>query len=42
LIGKPEGKEIVGKSGRRWENKINVHLEMCKLTAWNGFNWLRI
>jgi len=42
LAVKTEGKKHVGKSSRRWENKINVHLIMCKEKAWNAFNWLKV
>jgi len=42
MTGKPEGKEHVGKYSGRWENKINLHQEICKGKAWNGFNRLRI
>ena len=42
LRGKPEVKEYVRKFSHRWENKINVHLKMCKEITWNGFNWLRM
>jgi hypothetical protein len=42
LTGKPEGKEHVGDSSLRRENKTNVHLKMCKEIAWNAFNWLKI
>jgi hypothetical protein len=39
---KQELRKHVGKSRRRWENKINLHQEMCKGMSWNGFNRLRI
>jgi hypothetical protein len=32
-VGKPEGKRLLGRSRRRWENELG---------AWIGFDWLRI
>jgi len=41
LTGKT-GEVHVGKSSRRWENKSNIHLKLCKEETWNAFNWLQI
>jgi hypothetical protein len=35
LIEKPEGKRTLGRSRRRWKNKIRKHFRL-------GFIWLRI
>jgi len=42
LTGKTEGRKHVGKSSRQSENKINIHLKVCKEKAWNAFIWLNI
>jgi hypothetical protein len=42
LEGKAEGKKHVEKSRLRWENKINLHQEVCKGLEWNEFSRLRI
>ena len=36
LVGKPEGKRLVGKPGRRWE--VNIKMDLQE----EGGSWLRI
>jgi len=38
LIGKPEGKRILGRTRRRWE----TFLEKYGGKLWTGFIWLRM
>jgi hypothetical protein len=42
LVGKPEGKSLLGRPRHRWEDGIKMDL---RDTGWGGgivFNWLRI
>jgi hypothetical protein len=42
LVGKPEGKKLLGRPTRRWEDNIKMdHRERGWLT-WTGLIWLRI
>jgi hypothetical protein len=37
LMGKPEGKKLLGRSGRRWQNNIKIEFkEIC----WDGADWI--
>ena len=38
LVGKPEGKRLLGRPRGWWENDIKMEL---KEVGWNGVNWLR-
>ena len=41
LVGKPEGKRALGRPRRRWEDNIEVDLEVgCG--AWTGTIWVRV
>jgi hypothetical protein len=39
LVGKPEGKTQLGRTRRRWEDKIKMGLQEV---GWTGLGWLRI
>jgi hypothetical protein len=41
LVGKPEGKILLGRPRRRWEDNIRMDLTEGK-KVWTGFIWLRI
>jgi hypothetical protein len=42
LVGKPEGRRPLGRSGRRWEDNIKMDLREVGWGAWTGSIWLRI
>jgi hypothetical protein len=42
LVGKPEGKGPLGKSGHSWECNITVDLKKQNGRAETGFTWLKI
>jgi hypothetical protein len=37
LVGKPEGKRLLERPRRRWENDIKVDLAEI---GWGGMNWI--
>jgi hypothetical protein len=37
LAGKPEGKRPLGRSGRKWEDNINIYLGE---TGYDGVDWI--
>jgi hypothetical protein len=39
LVGKPEGKGLLGRPKRRWEN--NVEME-CRQIGWGGMDWIAL
>ena len=39
LVGKPEGKRLLGRPRHRWEDNIKMALEEV---GWTGSMWLRI
>jgi hypothetical protein len=39
LVGKPEGKKLLGRPRRRWEDNIKMDLQEVVGTGWS---WLRI
>jgi hypothetical protein len=41
LVGKPEGKRLLGRPRRRWEDGIRMDLREIGLGVWIGFDWLR-
>jgi hypothetical protein len=41
LVGKPEGKRLLGGPRRRWEDRIRMDLREIGLGVWIGFDWLR-
>ena len=42
LVGKPEGKRLLGRPIRRWEDNIKMDLQEVRCGAWTGSSWLRI
>jgi len=42
LVGKPEGKKLLGRPRRRWEDNIKLDLQEVGCGAWTGSIWLRI
>jgi hypothetical protein len=40
LVGKPEGKRLLGRPRRRWEDGIRKNLRETGLRVWIGFDWL--
>jgi hypothetical protein len=40
LVGKPEGKKLLGRPRHRWESNVKMDLFGCRLLA--GFIWLRM
>jgi hypothetical protein len=37
LVGKPEGKRLLGRLRRRWVDNMNIEL---RETAWCGMDWI--
>jgi hypothetical protein len=42
LVGRPEGKTLLGRTRRRWEDNIKMDLREIRSMGRNGFSWLRI
>jgi hypothetical protein len=42
LVGKPEGKRLLGRPRLRWEDGIKMYLREIGWRLWSGFSWLRI
>jgi hypothetical protein len=42
LMGKPEGKRLIGRPRRRWEDGIRIYLREIGLGVWIGFDWFWI
>jgi len=44
LVGKTEGRRLLGRPSRRWENTIKIELQDvgCGEGVWTGSSWLRI
>ena len=42
LVGKPEGKRLLGIPRRRWEDIIMMDLQEWDVRVWTGLSWLRI
>jgi hypothetical protein len=40
LVGKSEGKRPLGRSRRRWEDRVRMDLREIGLGVWIGFDWL--
>ena len=38
LVGKPEGKRLLGRPKGRWKQDIKIELQEV---GWNGVDWLR-
>jgi hypothetical protein len=41
LVGKTEGKRLIGRPRRRLENGIGMDLRQITLGVWIGFDWLK-
>jgi hypothetical protein len=41
LVGKSEGKRLLGRPRRRWKYGIRMDLREIGLGVWIGFDWLR-
>jgi hypothetical protein len=39
LVGKPEGKRLLGKPRRRWVDNIKMDL---RVTEWDGMDWIQL
>jgi hypothetical protein len=42
LVGKPEGKRLLGRPRRGCEDDIKMDLQEVRCVAWTGLIWLRI
>jgi hypothetical protein len=42
LVGRPEGKSVVGRPRLRWENGIKIDFRDIGWEVWSGFTSLRI
>jgi hypothetical protein len=42
LVVKPEGKRLLGRPRRRWENGIRMDRKEIDWGVLSGFTWLRI
>jgi hypothetical protein len=42
LVGSPEGKTLLGRHTRRWEDNIKLDLRKIGIDELTGFSWLRI
>jgi hypothetical protein len=42
LVGRHEGKRLLGRPRRRWEDNIKVAHQEVGWGAWTGLLWLRI
>jgi hypothetical protein len=42
LIGRPEGKRLLGRSRNLWEDNIRMDIMEINGKAWAGFIWLRM
>jgi hypothetical protein len=42
LMGKPEGKRLLGRPRHRWEDGIRMYLMEIDWGVWNGSIWRRI
>ena len=42
LVGKPEGKRLLDRPRRRWEDTIKMDLEEMGRVVGTGWSWLRI
>jgi hypothetical protein len=42
LVGKPEGKRLLGRPRRRWEDNIKMDFRKWDVGVWTGSIWLRI
>jgi hypothetical protein len=42
LVGRPEGRQPLGRPRRRWEDNIKMVLQEVGLGAWTGLSWLSV
>jgi hypothetical protein len=42
LVGKPEGKRLLGRPRRRWKGNIKIDIHEVAYGGWTGSIWLRI
>ena len=42
LVGKPEGRRLLGRPRRRWEDNIKMDLEEVGRCCGTGWSWLKI
>jgi hypothetical protein len=42
LVGRPEGRRLLGRSRRRWEIILKWIVKTWDGRAWTGLSWLRI
>jgi len=42
LVGRPEGKELLGRPGRRWKDNIKWIFEKLDGEAWTGLIWFKL
>jgi hypothetical protein len=42
LVGRPEGKRLLGRPRYRWEDSIEKDLQEMRWGEWNGLIWLKI
>jgi hypothetical protein len=42
FVGKPEGKRLLGRHRRRWEDILRWILRKWDVGVWIGLSWLRI
>jgi hypothetical protein len=42
LVGKSEGKKLLGRARRRWEDYIKTDFRAIRWEGWTAFIWLRI
>jgi hypothetical protein len=38
LVGKPEGKRLLRRPRRRWDDNINAHLQEVEYGVWTGLS----
>jgi hypothetical protein len=41
-VGKPEGKQPLGRPRHRWEDNIKMDLQEVGCEVWTELSWLRI
>jgi hypothetical protein len=41
LVGRPEGRRLLGRPRRKWEDNIKMDLREIEFGMWIGFIWLR-
>jgi hypothetical protein len=42
LVGRPEGRRLLGRPRRRWEDNIKMDVQEVGWGEWTGLIWLRI